>query len=365
MLRTSVLMLATVLITLSSPAQSCGDLPTTITSALRTTKDPEFVLRAAAVLQRTAIPDLKVIAKPRMPLVTVPGTAEVALAKLGEAGALASLKDELAAKDNQQAIEKLSRVGTAKAAAILLDYIAQNEPRAKSLVRDFGDYSYSPVDQAIQAVSRMMTTIPVKHYWEASEWAAWWRTQPSLQMAGPIDDGVAAPSARCYLRMADWGFPEAVLDAYSAGGGDTLPAMRTFSARGEKSLSYGEFGTVKGNAQAVLAKAGDRQQFALIAQELSTTAYQDAIKKLVYVANGRAVGALVMSLDEIESSALRSRFQEEDFRSYVRDFRSAVLSALRKVVNERGAPTCVVPDSTCVEEWKRWWSSRKSASEDN
>ena len=67
----------------------------TLAAGMEETKDPNVILKSAAVAGPAAISVLRRISKPGMPLYTVPGAAQVSLAKLDDEKAMAELGEEL------------------------------------------------------------------------------------------------------------------------------------------------------------------------------------------------------------------------------------------------------------------------------
>jgi hypothetical protein len=92
------------------------------------TKDPNVILRSAAIAGPAVLPVLHRLSKPEMSLETVAGAAQVSLAKLGDETAAAELSDELNGRSTlspaSSAIQKLLLVGNSKAINILLNYLA-------------------------------------------------------------------------------------------------------------------------------------------------------------------------------------------------------------------------------------------------
>ena len=88
------------------------DLPK-LAAGMEETKDPNVILRSGAVAGRAAIPVLRRISRSGMALDTVPGSAQVSLAKLGDEGAMAELDEELTHTDLRVVIPKLLFVATA------------------------------------------------------------------------------------------------------------------------------------------------------------------------------------------------------------------------------------------------------------
>src|SRR5580704_14743695 len=99
----------------------------TLAVVMEETKDPNVILRSAAIAGPAAISVLRRISKPGMPLDTVPGAAQVSLAKLDDEKAMAKLNEELNGKNTHRdlrlAIPKLLFVDNSKSIAILLKFL--------------------------------------------------------------------------------------------------------------------------------------------------------------------------------------------------------------------------------------------------
>ena len=95
-----------------------------LAAGMEETKDPNVILRSTAIAGPAVISVLRRISKPGMPLDTVPGAAQVSLAKLDDEKAMAELNAELNGKNTHRdlrlAIPKLLFVDNGKSNAVLL-----------------------------------------------------------------------------------------------------------------------------------------------------------------------------------------------------------------------------------------------------
>src|SRR5580704_7083845 len=94
-----------------------------LAAGMEETKDPNVILRSAAVAGPAVISVLRRISRPGMPLDTVPGAAQVSLAKLDDEKAMAELNEELTHRDLRVIIPKLLFVANSKSIAMLLKFL--------------------------------------------------------------------------------------------------------------------------------------------------------------------------------------------------------------------------------------------------
>jgi hypothetical protein len=86
------------------------------------------VMRWTAVAGSSVVPTLRVVSRPGLNFNSIPGEAQISLAKLGDETALKELDDELNhSPAGGYALEKLIRVGTDRAFSILMTFV-HNSP---------------------------------------------------------------------------------------------------------------------------------------------------------------------------------------------------------------------------------------------
>jgi hypothetical protein len=122
-------------------AQKCPRGPIDIaalTAQMETTKDPNVILRAAAIAGQKVVPTLRKLAIPETSPETVGGTAQATLAKLGDEATYAELESELNRKDflyTVWTIDKLLIVNTPRSISMIMAYLDAHPPRSRSDVK--------------------------------------------------------------------------------------------------------------------------------------------------------------------------------------------------------------------------------------
>jgi hypothetical protein len=344
-------------------AQQCGDSVTELQNALRSTREPEFVLRSAAILGVRAVPVLR--ERPAAsetgpfsgPLhADVRAATYVALAKLGDSAALRMLEMELREEPfNKETIAKLEYVDTDAAIGVLMDYFLGNRFN-KSIGVNFGDTSYSPISEVRNALIRMLPNAP-SFPTDSKDWDTWWMKVKQHQIVTSAEMDVDGPQAKCWVRLAEWKFKDAVPRLYQLLGIRSVPVLQKIASYGpkERACSLEEF---CGVVETVLAKAGDKEQFQHIVDKLNSTDFDDAVVKLAYVGGKDAVEALIDALDLhlFLHGTPRSTtyFKNESLR-----FRRHVLSALPSLVKAAPLPASALPTDENAEKWRTWWAANK------
>jgi hypothetical protein len=110
-------------------AQKCPHGPidvATPTAQMESTKDPNVILRAAAIAGQKVVPTLRTLSIPETSPATVGGAAQANLAKLGDEATYAELESELNRKDFRYTvwtIDKLMIVNTSRSISMIMAYL--------------------------------------------------------------------------------------------------------------------------------------------------------------------------------------------------------------------------------------------------
>lgn len=122
--------------------------------------DSTIIYRAAAVGGKAMIPALRRIAKPGMSPETVPGEAQVALAKLGDHAVFDEIVHELEwGKGEGNPAQELGQVGSVEAVRVLLKYFyahAADPGRFQS----HGDYGSDSMRGVVEALASFVRNPP-------------------------------------------------------------------------------------------------------------------------------------------------------------------------------------------------------------
>jgi hypothetical protein len=356
------------------PLPVCGEDIPSLESRLKSTSSPEFVLRAAAVGGTALVPTLKSLARKGQPVYSVGGAAQVSLARLDDHDSLAELDQEFQANAKShnfeifQTIQKLGAVRNDAALVVLMKYLVENERNIKRKF-DSGDVVEDPIADVIRQVASMVEdppfggTQPPAPYYESQldGWRGWWerRKPPYIQaLYWGLDD----PKARCLVRLAQWGDGESVLELYQHSGKTSLPVVKHLAQLGDKSWQTSPMGTVRGNAQTILAKEGDHDEFDKIARELDDLPYEDGVAKLRFIGGRQSFEVLLDAL------SLRAFMRSERWKYYDRSYmkadeqklQKAVMATLSELVRNPPLPPEAVPSPENVSKWNDWWVKNKN-----
>jgi HEAT repeat protein len=345
----------------NSSAQTCNENLLDLQKTLTTTSDSKFVLRAAAVGGSNFIPILHTLSKPSQSPSTVPGAAQVALARLGDQDAFNQLRTEIE-KNPDKAIAKLTIIRTEASLSILMQYLIEHKNDPKR-IEDMGDVANDPLWPAIQGMINMLEDPP---YSRASTlpsqldgWQRWWE-QTKPPHITPISQGLADPTSVCLARLSEWGYADAVYELYLHMGKNSIPVLKRLAHLGDKAFPTSSVKTVRGAAQTLLAREGDQEQFEKIVKELDTTNYLDAVGKLQYIGGPASFEALMHSLTlqtflpNVARDTNRSYLDTESKR-----LREAVMTALSNLVAKPPLPPQAPPTSENIEKWNAWWAANK------
>jgi hypothetical protein len=253
------------------------------------------ILRWTAVAGPSMIPILRAISRPGMNFNSIPGEAEISLAKLGDKTALMELQRELEQNpDGGFAVDKLIHVGTDRGFSLLVAFLRQHLSD-NSLHREYGDYSDDVRWHIIAALASLALDLPenIDPNHPYNSWIEWWDKRQG-RVALSISTQITDPYLACLARKVEWGFPDAILDMANARSPEAIPILRTLEHVG--TVAY-TLNSIRGRARFALAKLGDDEAFKAI--ELAVIEYGASadIDMLWKISGKRAVGALVSALD--------------------------------------------------------------------
>lgn len=328
-----------------------------LASQMKTTDDPNVIFRSAAIGEMGLAQQLKSLAREEMIVLSVPGAAQTALAKLGDTDSLSQLRSELGRpSSNSIAVPKLARVNNEEAVTILMDYVVSRSGDSSRLV-NFGDTTYDPLVPVEAALSSMVVLPPIEpngdFSTDAGKWKTWWEHRKSRRVTLELPADFQDPRLQCFVRKIQWGFPDAVLDLGEYGGPKTIPLLKKLTQVGV-SVANPDFQSMKGRAQTELAKLGDLEELGKIHSQLDTTKYADAVEKLQYIGGKDAVAAFVSELANPHFLSGEG-IPKLNIKKYSKDKDHVILRALAKMVVEPP----VVSHSRDVRQWKIWWAKNK------
>jgi hypothetical protein len=328
--------------------------------------DRNVIYRLGAIGGNSLIPALRRISKPGMPEYDIPGAAQTSLARLGDEEALQKLEQEMnRTQHGGWATGKLLRAANDQSIAILMTFLVAHLTD-NSLYVNMGDYGsdvrYAIVDGlslALQNPPSETSGVPTV---TLEKWAAWWEQNKGKPLTLVISGDLQDPYLQCLARKFEWGFPEAILDLGAAGNSQTMPALRKLTQLGDQRLRASGINTVRGRAQAALAKLGDVEEFKAIADELESPGCFDAVIKMQYIGGRKAVEALIESLKG-------ANFLSE-YPDYKNDGRNAprmkvghdqaITNTLAKMV---ASPPEITGKPGSKRMWLAWWAKNSETAQ--
>jgi len=266
---------------------------------------------------------------------SIPGAAQVSLAKLGDKDEFEGLQREL--NDTQYrsaAVRKLVRVGSDQAVSVLMSYLSDHlhDP---SLYKDFGDYAYDLRSDITGLIGTHLGVGPItkdgRFALPLEEWLAWWERNKGTAKTISISSDIQDPYLKCLARKIEWGFPDAIYDLANAGGPQVVHVLKALEGVGEQFFTLDN---IHGRAQFALAKLGDQQALNEIAHELDYGEFTQCVRALQLIGGKRPVTILV---DAFDSPAFlgefRSRLTPKDLAEYERGKDTLVISALTSMID--------------------------------
>lgn len=323
--------------------------------------DEGIIYRAAAIAGEPLMPTLRRASRPGMAPDTIPGAAQVSLAKLGDHVAFSEIAMELELGNGAgYPGTKLGMVGNREAVRTLLRYFFAHAAD-RNRYHNSGDYGSDDMDAVLVPLLKIVRNPPapgVSTTGGAKEWAAWWDQNRSNPLAFSFSSQIADPYTQCLARKIEWGFPDAILDLGTHGNRQALPAIRALAQMGDTRIRAERFDSIPGRAQAALAKLGDEDEFAAIVAELESPSTDDAVRKLQYIGGRKAAVALLDSLADVKFLADFPdwRLDGDHAPGVIFDHDEAIENALIKMV--------INPPDTTGEQrnkfkWLDWWASHK------
>jgi hypothetical protein len=353
---------------LSGFAQICprdGVDTGSLSRQMERTSDVMVVYRAAAIAQHELAPALHKLSKPGMPLNSIPGAAQVSLARLGDKEAIEQLRQELEkahSPTDVHAIDRLVRVGDDNSIAILMNYLIAHLSDA-SLAVALDDAGEDLRQYLINAIAVHVQVGPLSPNGRFSvalpEWVSWWEKNPGRPITLSISNDLKDPYLRCLARKVEWGFPNAVLDLANDGGQQVVPILKRLTTVGDSRTASFSLGTFRGNATAGLAKLGDEDAFRTIVSDLDGPGYRGAIEELRLINGRKAIEALINALGS-EAAEQHKRNTHKGHSRSTSDRSRLIFAALNSMVADPPRK-----ESQTLLKWKEWWEKNRGTAKFN
>jgi hypothetical protein len=317
------------------------------------TKDPNVVLRSAAIAGPAVISVLRRISKSGMPLDTVPGAAQVSLAKLDDEKAMAELNEELNGKNFYRdllrvAIRKLLFVDNGKSIAILLKFL--NVHPDPIIVGSELDNPHDLRNLLIAGLADMVEYADDraygKHPRSVVELEDSWKHGKARPIPLSLSIDSQNPYLECLCRKIEFGFPMAMIDLAATGDPRVVPILLKL-----KTIGYRNEGYVGSRAPYVwirhdyvetsLAKWGDAEEFAILEHALQIN--QTSILKLQVIGGKKAMAALL----------------ESNTNPNYGMYNQALFKSLSEMVQDPPLPANADPTVENLYKWRDWWAKNK------
>jgi hypothetical protein len=324
-----------------------------LAAGMEETKDPNVILRSAAVAGPAVISVLRRISRPGMPLDTVPGAAQVSLAKLDDEKAMAELNEELNGNNFYRgllrvAIPKLLFVDNGKSIAMLLTFLNTHpDPIIVGFDVD------NPSDLRNLLIAGLADMVEYaddraygKHPRSRVELENSWKHGQATPVPLSLSIDSHNPYLECLCRKIEFGFPMAMIDLAATGDPRVVPILLKL-----KTIGYRNEGYVGSRAPYVwvrhdyvetsLAKWGDAEEFAILEHALQVD--QTSILKLQVIGGKKAMAAL------LESNT------NPDYGMY----NQALFKSLSEMVQDPPLPANADPTVESLRKWRDWWAKNK------
>ncbi len=323
-----------------------------LAAGMEETKDPNVILRSAAIAGPAVISVLRRISKPGMALDTVPGAAQVSLAKLDDEKAMAELNEELNGKNMYSglrvAIPKLLFVDNGKSIAILLRFLKVHpDPIIVGYEVD------NPHDLRHLLIIALADTVEYAddrtygiHPRSIVDWDNSWKHDKDKPTPLSLSIDSQNPYLECLCRKIEWGFPMAMIDLAATGDPRVVPILLKL-----KTIGYPYEGFAGSRAPYIwvrhdyvetsLAKWGDAEEFAILEHALQIN--QTSILKLQVIGGKRAMAAL------LESNT------DPNYGMY----NQVLFKSLSEMVQDPALPANADPTVENLHKWRDWWAKNK------
>lgn len=320
----------------------------------------EVIFRSAAITGDTIVPALLRLSKPGMSVDSIPGAAQVSLARLGDKNCLRKLEEELNNPNTSYlAYPKLVRVGTNEAVAMLMTYLRAH---VSDPAPSWSDYLNDMRVELVVAVSEHLQIGPILQNGNFSssppDWLTWWLQNVGKPITLSISGDFRDPYLKCLARKVEWGFPDAIVDMARTRDSQVIPVLRLLARWGNPKRRPFVLTTLQGRAQLGLAQLGDPEELQTINKELDLPGFGSAIEELRQLGGSVAVTTLI---DALDSSNFLSEYKgTPGYQRVVNEHNQAIEDALATMVIFP-PETTITPET--AKKWKAWWEKNKDTAQ--
>ncbi len=335
-------------------AQKCPRGPmdvAALTAQMESTKDPNVILRSAAIAGQKVVPTLRKLSIPETSPETVGGMAQASLAKLGDEATYAELEIELNRKDFRYTVwtlDKLLLVNTPRSISMIMAYLDAH-PGPITLGCEL-DHCYDDVPLIFSALADVVENAPIrtngKFTGSPEDWINWSKHEEPIPFS--ISEDLRDPYEQCLGRKVEWGFDMALVDLGATGDQRAVLAIKKLATMGYPYAGYvgtrAPFIWLRHDyVETTLAELGDAEAFAIIAHELHTNAFQTAVLKMQIVGGQKAVSALL----------------EAGVNPDYAMFNQALFKSLSQMVQDPPLPPSADPTAANFQKWQAWWAKNR------
>jgi hypothetical protein len=339
------------------------------------------VLRWTAIAGPSMIPTLRVMTRPGMAFNSIPGEAQISLAKLGDETALTELDQELNHGDEGgNAVQKLLYVGNDRAISLLMAFLQAHISDA-SFTHSWGDYSTDVRSDIVRGLSQVAVEQPPRpqkgkfvNGYEA--WLKLWK-EGKLKLVPSISADVQDPYLRCLARKVEWGFPQAIMDMANTGNPTVAPVLRTLKTTGipvMTDLGAGSGAEAQRREEVGLARLGDEEVFQSIRQAANDYGAAHVFDMLYLIGGKKAVDALVEALDSnfprephgvwpppAPSDKRNYASYQRNAAKYKKETDAEILNTLNAMVVD--PPHLTGSLESRKKQWQEWWAKNKDTAQ--
>jgi hypothetical protein len=219
-------------------AQKCPRGPVNVvelSAQMESTKDPNLILRAAAIGGPALMPELRKLSIPETSSETVGGAAQASLAKLGDEATYAELDAELNGDGFRYSVWVINKrliVNTPRSTLMILAYLAAH-PGPITLGCET-DACYDFVPFIFQSLADVVENVPIKingkYRRSLEDWLAWSKHEKPIPFS--ISADFQDPYEQCLGRKVEWGFDMALVDLGASGDQRAVPRIQKLGTMG-------------------------------------------------------------------------------------------------------------------------------------
>jgi len=174
-------------------------------------------------------------------------------------------------------------------------------------------------------------------------------------------------SLEALVQAADSGNNDAILELGKRGGGETIPVLQKIREKDKNKA----FGSASSCAQMALAKLGDSEAMDEILAELKNeepVSQDNAIKKLTYVANNKAIEVLIGLLGNNKPRKMKGydpnmrgpKGEMPQGKILYEPINVIAMKALATIIPNPIVSADKLPAQENIQKWREWWQANSN-----